>query len=104
MMCVSQVYVYCFSCVCLHMHLDVHFTVMYASTARGHVWTWQVCGCVCEHVPLTLVGFSFRMARGCTHRQIAAAHLQVSILSAHTILPAFRGKKLLTVGNAIKRN
>lgn len=66
--------------------------------------TWQVCGCVCEHVHLTLVSFSFRMTRGCTHRQIAATHLQVSILSAHSILPAFRGKKLLTVGNAIKRN
>lgn len=58
--------------------------------------------CVCEH--LTAVSFSFHVARGCTQRQKAAAHLQVSLLSARAILPAFRGKKLLTVGNAIKRN
>lgn len=102
-MCISQVCVYYFSCVCLHMPLGVHFTVMCASTARGHVWT-SAWVCVCEHVYLILVSFSFHMARSCTHRQIAAAHLQVSILSAPAILPAFRGKKLLTVGNAIKRN
>lgn len=97
---ISQVCVNCFSCVCLHMPLGVHFTVICASTARGHVWTQQVHGCVCVNIrPLSV---SLSMWPAAAHRGRKLQHI-CKCPSARAI-PAFRGKKLLTVGNAIKRN